>query len=40
MGRKQQNSKDLIRGIKGWEKQYIRQAIKHGHLEADKREKK
>ena len=33
MARKQKNTKDMTRGFKGWEKQYIKSSIKHGHLD-------
>jgi hypothetical protein len=32
MGRKSNNSKDLTSGLKGWEKKYIHNSIKYGHL--------
>lgn len=40
MARKQTNQKDLMRGFKGWEKQYIKKSIQHGHLEVDAKGKK
>ena len=33
MARKVKNTKDLTRGFKGWEKQYIKKSIAYGHLE-------
>jgi len=33
MGRKSKNTKDLTTGFKGWEKQYIKNSIKYGHLD-------
>jgi len=36
MARKQTNKSDMMRGLKGWEKKYLLQAIKYGHLAVDK----
>ncbi len=36
MSRKKSNKSDLMRGLKGWEKKYLLQSIKYGHLVADK----
>ena len=33
MSRKNSNSKDLTKGLKGWEKKYIANSLKYGHLE-------
>ena len=33
MSRKTKNNKDMTRGFKGWEKQYIKNSIKYGHLD-------
>ena len=32
MARKNKDNKDLMRGFKGWEKQYIKKSIKYGHM--------
>ena len=32
MARRKQNSKDLFRNMKGWEKQYLKKSIAYGHL--------
>ena len=32
MGRKAKNTKDLTRGFKGWEKQYIKKSLAYGHM--------
>ena len=39
MGRKATNKKDLMRGFKGWEKQYIKKSIAYGHLLVDDKTK-
>ena len=33
MARKQKNTKDLLHGFRGWEKQYIKKSIAYGHLQ-------
>ena len=36
MSRKKQNKSDDMRGLKGWEKKYLLQSIKYGHLKVPK----
>jgi len=33
MARKVKNTKDLMRGMSGWERQYIKKSIEFGHLD-------
>ena len=33
MARRKQNLKDVFRGMKGWEKAYLKKSIQYGHLE-------
>ena len=35
MASKVKNTKDLMRGFNGWERQYIKQSIAYGHIEVD-----
>ena len=38
MSRKKKNDKDLMRGFKGWERQYIKKSISYGHLDSDSKQ--
>ena len=40
MGRKAKNTKDLMRGFKGWERTYIKKSIAYGHLLVDDKQTK